>query len=299
MTRYFSVAGWLVASEVDLPALPAAGGPAEVTIAHVPDRPAIDQPILTDEGWAVGAREWLVRVWDEQVIKVEDGRAITLWDASGAKADRVQLFLPGAAFAVTTYLRGKTPLHGAAIEIAGSAMLLLGASGAGKSTLAAALTAAGYLALADDLCVPMSESGRPLLHPVFPRLRGYPDTLDAFGLCGEPLPDGKRRLPLPESLTAGARPIGGIVVLDERRGSEGRIRRLRGTEAIEAVMRQRWAPQCAGWYGCQASSFRDIGALAAGAGIFAVSTPQGFGRLPAFCDRLIDAVMAGMAAAPR
>ena len=51
MTRYFSVAGWIVAAEVDLPALPAAAAPADVTITFTPDRPEIAEPILTDEGW--------------------------------------------------------------------------------------------------------------------------------------------------------------------------------------------------------------------------------------------------------
>ena len=291
MSRYFSIAGWTVEAPFDLPALPAAGGPADVTISITPDRPDIADPRFSDEGWVVGAREWLVRVWDQQAILVRDGRAISLWAADGAPPDLVRPFLPGPAFAVVSYLRGRTPLHGAAIEVAGQAILVLGRSGAGKSTLATALVAAGHVPLADDLCLPAIGNGRPLLHPVFPRLRAYPATLDAFGLEGEPMPDGKRRLRLPEGLVPGGRPIAAVLILDEARGSAGHIRRLRGSEAIQAVMRQRWAPQCAGWYGCGASSFRDIGGLAAGAGVFAVSTPDGLDRLPVFCYQLTAAVL--------
>jgi hypothetical protein len=68
--------------------------------------------------------------------------------------------------------RGDLPLHGAAIEVDGGALLLCGPSRAGKTTLAAAFLHAGHRVLTEDLgCCRLSPTPAVLPGPAMLRVR--------------------------------------------------------------------------------------------------------------------------------
>lgn len=294
MNIHYSIAGWHVASAAALPALPVApDGRPEIVVEMVEAKPQIAVPIASDAHWAVGPRDWLVR-YDAQgyAARVEEGRRVSLW-AAGGDLDLIASFLPGPAFAALAYMRGRTPLHGSALALPQGTVIVLGDSGAGKSTLATALAARGHLVVADDLAVPDLSAARPALRPAFPRLRAYHDVLAHFGLEGEPARGGKFRLPVPAGLEDSPRPIAAIVVLGPRQKGAGRLERLAYRAAAPALLRHRWAPQCALWYGVQECSFRDCARLAEAVPVFAAQAPDGFDRLDEFCARLEEGVARG------
>jgi hypothetical protein len=68
--------------------------------------------------------------------------------------------------------RGDLPLHAAAVEIGGQAVLLAAPGRGGKTTLAAAFAAAGYRVLAEDLaCIRMGDPVSVIPGPAMMRVR--------------------------------------------------------------------------------------------------------------------------------
>lgn len=79
--------------------------------------------------------------------------------------------------------RGDLPLHAAAVEVDGGAVILAAPSYFGKTTLAAAFYAAGHRVLAEDLCcIRLSPSPSIVPGPAMVRLR--PDVADRLDLRG-------------------------------------------------------------------------------------------------------------------
>lgn len=286
MRRSYSVGGWHVRSQFALPALECqAAGEPDIEIRQVGDRPRIAAPMETGENWAVGARQWLVWSGDNLCAYAEDGCRIDLW-ADGLPIEYTLEILPSAAFAAICYQRGKTPLHASAIAIGNAAILVMGQSGAGKSSTAAALLARGHRLLADDIALAACRGNGAFIAPVFPRLRAFPDVLDHFGLGGEMLADGKRRLAAAPGLTPAPVALAGVVVLGPRSAAPGKLEKLNGLAALQLLLDNRFAPQCAPWYGTERANFQDCSQLVRRVPVYAASAPDGFAHLPDFCARL-------------
>ena len=87
--------------------------------------------------------------------------------------------------------RGDLALHAAAVEINGSALMLVAPGGSGKTTLAAAFAQAGYRVLSEDVtCITID--GHPAIVPGPAMLRLRPDVISSIEL---PQADVLRRLP--------------------------------------------------------------------------------------------------------
>jgi hypothetical protein len=131
--------------------------------------------------------------------------------------------------------RGRLPLHAAAVEVDGEAILLGGQRTLGKSTLAAGFADAGYRLLNEDLCC-LDLSGRPAVIPGPAMLRVRPDVGAKL-----PLPfaqrtkqtDDRCHLALDEASRGDCRPVPvrGIVFL-QRSEDEVRVERVPSVTAV-------------------------------------------------------------------
>lgn len=124
-------------------------------------------------------------------IDYSDGTAIAvdpegtrIW-ARGATDDveETAIYLLGPVLGFVLRLRGVNCLHASAVAIGDSACAFVGASGSGKSSLAAAFARAGYPVLSDDVTPVTPREGEYIVHPAYPRLRLWPDSV--AGLFGD------------------------------------------------------------------------------------------------------------------
>ncbi|HYJ78817.1 MAG TPA: hypothetical protein VEW03_04420 [Longimicrobiaceae bacterium] len=98
-------------------------------------------------------------------------------------------YLLGPILAFVLRLRGLLAVHASAIEMEGTAVLIVGPSGAGKSTTAAGFAMHGWPVLTDDLAVIAPRGDHVDVVPTYPRVRLWDDSV--HGLWG-----GRRVLPL-------------------------------------------------------------------------------------------------------
>jgi hypothetical protein len=198
----YDVFGGTLASELELPELRAAPGPAQEPTWTLRVRSA---PAPPDTGWVQvaeddvgdgvtvglyeGAGALRLRYSDTGDFEVSAGGSRIDWYAAeGASLEYARLDIIGRVITVALQMNGTVCLHASAVAVGNSALGFLGSKGYGKSTLATALTYAGARLVTDDtlallpgtpvVCVPGVQSVR-LRHMAAGRFERTRDRLDA------------------------------------------------------------------------------------------------------------------------
>jgi hypothetical protein len=233
--------GYIVSSDLALPALPEAEGTADV---HVRLERAPDH-LSNERGrgacYSAAPGEALVSIDGIGRFHITNGSEIVVDVAPEADRATLPLFVLNLAFGLLLMQRGDLVLHAAAIETDGKCVALAGTSSAGKSSVAAALHARGYRVLTDELCVIRDQPGRgPCVVPGPPHLQVWADALDRLGhdpSALEPVRPGLRKYALP--LGAGHATVGlpleALYVLQPWGGDDVEITPLTGVPRFEAL----------------------------------------------------------------
>lgn len=191
MFSYYAY-GLGVHSEIKIPEFIAASTPKDVTITidrdssiseHLPAE-VIEQP------WALHLtrEKAIVYVRETGVFLIDNGRKIVFIPAPEALEKVARFYIVGTVMAILLYQRQFLVLHGSVINIDGEAVIFLGNSGDGKSSTAAALHAAGYNLVNDDVAPITLEDGRVILQPGFPQIKMSRATANALGYDFDSLP---------------------------------------------------------------------------------------------------------------
>lgn len=146
----------------------------------------------------------------------------------GATVEDTATYLLGPILAFVLRLRGLLALHAGAVEMEGTAVLVVGPSGAGKSTTAAAFALNGWPVLTDDVAVIAPRGDHMDVVPSYPRVRLWDDSVRGLLGRSEVLPLltpswEKRYLPLgTEGAGFSARPLPlrALFLLREREDSD-------------------------------------------------------------------------------
>lgn len=170
--------GFEIRSELDFSYLRGGtGSPLEIAVAPDPGEPPDDYEHVLDWNGPVEAR---VYARDERYRVWIDGSG---WFEIDAEASRIAVpaaedpvrreeRLWGMPALLAFAARGDVPLHAAALEVDGEAVLLAAPQAFGKTTLAAAFVGAGHRLLAEDLtCLRPAETAAVVPGPAMLRLR--------------------------------------------------------------------------------------------------------------------------------
>lgn len=268
--------GLAVECDLDLPIASIPKAPAELRVVHAPDlgrHPMWHGPPLLDtmfnahggpvryqlfsRGFQSGLRIGSVGdfVFDDDLIRYRP--APEAWPGAVAR------YLMTFVFCHWLERRGKPVLHGAAVEMDDSAVILLAGGGTGKSTLAVAFADAGYRVLSDDFAALVdTESGIHAL-PSYPMVGLWPEGAWATSVLNLDSsdrlhPDVNKRLAhlAPHAFCPSARPVAAVFsLLRSNEGpaiGEARVVALHGAEAVVECVRQSIAPKTAAAAGLDA-----------------------------------------------
>ncbi len=153
----------------------------------------------------------------------------------------------GPGLGVALHRRGRLVLHGSAVDVGGTAVVLLGQKGAGKSTTAAALLDRGHSLLTDDLVVVLGDEDAPLCAPGPTQMKLWPASAEAFGLSDEvrPFLDGLQKGVWHGAEVASA-PVPIARVCSLAWGERLELEPLQGAAAFGAVFEHAYAPRFLG-----------------------------------------------------
>jgi hypothetical protein len=162
----YRIHGLTIHSEVELPDLPTAGGPADVSLTILPVPFGQESPHSNITSWHAQPGLFSYFVKDIGKFVVSDGCRISIQPYQQTDPLTIRAYLFGICMAVVLLQRGILPLHASAIATDGGCLVFAGQSGAGKSTIATAFHILGHQVLADDMCaISLSADGTPYLLP--------------------------------------------------------------------------------------------------------------------------------------
>lgn len=292
--QHYLVFGLAVRSELPLRGLVTAPpGPFDVEIAYgsVPDFADV-RP-----GYHVVEDGTLLSVPDVARFWIQDGRSIVVAPCPAASERNVRLFVLGSALGAILHQRGLVPLHANAVEIDGRAVAFMGHSGAGKSTMAAWFLDRGRAVLTDDVCV-VEQPGdaEPVAHRGLIRLRLWREALERSGReaveTARSFDDqDKFDVTMPDERHAPpALPFGAAVLLRRAEDDGFAVRRLRGMEAVGALMENVYRGGYAELSGGSGVLLAACAKLAAAVPVLDVSRAWGFDRYEDQASRIEEAV---------
>lgn len=218
------------------------------------------------------------RVWIEGcgtfAVEPEAGRIGVPDDRDALRRER---WLWGLPVALCLLHRGDVPLHAAAVEIDGHAVLLAAPGGWGKTTLAAACHQAGHRILSEDLTCVRVEPG-PAVIPGPAMLRPRPDVVAGLRLGGRSAAPGARRAVALDGDRGSCAPVPLRGVVFPRPGADhARVEAVRRVDAL----RDLWGLTfCLPTQDDRARSFARIAALAAALPAWNLYRPLTLAALP-------------------
>jgi len=132
--------------------------------------PVLKNEILFEnENVNITKTEFVLNVPEVAKYYVQNGKEIIVEQYEKSNIKNVKLFVLGSCFGAVLMQRKSIPLHGAAVNVKGKCVLILGGSGAGKSSLSAGFVEKGYRILSDDVIAITIQNNEYYAHPSYPQ----------------------------------------------------------------------------------------------------------------------------------
>ena len=268
-------------------------GPEELSFATA-HKDAAGNPALSI--WkAAGSRYLRLAYFDGTQFWLDrEGREVwATWPGNLAMEDAAT-YLLGPVLGILLRLRGVTCLHASAVAFGEKAVAFVGSEGAGKSTTAAALARRGHAVLSDDVVALAERHGSFFVHPAYPYLCLWPESVESLYGSAEALPQfsanyekrclslGKQELRFAEQEL----PLAAIYILGERRGDYAPVvEEIAPQRAFLALVANTFATNTLD-SNMRAKEFEILARVAPSVPIRAFFAHQDASRLPEVCDLL-------------
>lgn len=239
-TCIYKVFGLVVESELECPDLPLSSGIPDVRISFgkVPD--SLESPLSKGVRFQAAPGEFLLKVDLVAHYHVKNGDSITIQPFPNSNDEDIRLFMLGSAFGALIMQRGLLPFHGSGIVIDNNGIIFSGVSGSGKSTLAGAFLQKGYSLITDDVSVIEIREKTPFIHPGYPRMKLWKDSLKKLEQYDENLPRVRKmlekyRIDVTSKFVNEKVPLTTIYILNASNKEGIELKRLRGIEKFNAL----------------------------------------------------------------
>jgi len=268
-------------------------GPEELSYA-TSYKDAAGNPALSI--WkAAGSRYLRLAYFDGTQFWLDrEGREVwATWPGNLALEDTAT-YLLGPVLGILLRLRGVTCLHASAVAFGENAVAFVGSEGAGKSTTAAALARRGHAVLSDDVVALAERDGSFFVHPAYPYLCLWPESVESLYGSAEALPQfsanyekrclslGKQELRFAEQ----ALPLAAIYILGERRGDPAPlVEELTPQRAFLALIANTFATNTLD-SSMRAKEFEILARVVLSVPIRVLCAHHDASRLPELCDLL-------------
>jgi hypothetical protein len=198
----------------------------EVLTYISPNKDETGDPAL--KMWSIGSGSFIRLAFSDGTqfwLDRQGSEVWTMWPENLTIEDTAT-YLLGPVLGLLLRLRGVTCLHASAVAFGEKAIVFVGSAGAGKSTTAAALARRGHAILSDDVVALAERNGSFYVHPAYPYLCLWPESVESIYGSADALPQfsanyekrclslGKQELQFADQ----ALPLAAIYVLGERRG---------------------------------------------------------------------------------
>jgi hypothetical protein len=244
---------------------------------------------------AAGSRYLRLAYFDRTQFWLDrEGREVWATWPENLTIEDTATYLLGPVLGILLRLRGVTCLHASAVAFGENAVAFVGSEGAGKSTTAAALARRGHAILSDDVVALAERNGSFFVHPAYPYLCLWPESVESLYGSAEALPQfsanyekrclslGKQELRFAER----ALPLAAIYILGERRSDPAPlVEELTPQKAFLALVANAFATNTLD-SGMRAKEFESLARVAPSVPIRALHAHHDAGRLPDLCDLL-------------
>lgn len=268
-TRYFSLYGLAIETDLDLPELRQLIGLGprhwiRVGLGSVPSV-LIDGTELAP--WiAISPTACLYRFSGVAKFLVDQGNSVTIQLEPGAVEADMRAFLYGVALGTLAHQRRLVPIHVSAIATPGGVWAFTGDSGAGKSTLVTMLSRqTGWPVLCDDVAVLDPTDSEPLLHAGMHRVKLWQDSIELLGV-GESearqdsYREGKFHVSLPQLFTHDPLQLSHLIQISW--GNSVALKNLNDSLRFEAMMNAIYRPYLVSMFGHLPGVIAHLGAVA-------------------------------------
>ncbi len=248
--------------------------------------------------WSIGSGDFSRLAYSDgtQFWLNREGTEIWATWPENLTIEDVATYLLGPVLGLLLRLRGVTCLHASAVAFGEQAVAFVGSEGAGKSTTAAALALRGHAILSDDVVALAERNGSFFVHPAYPYLCLWPESVQSLYGSADVLPQfsasyEKRRLALgKQELRFEERPLplGAIYILGERRGDPAPlVEEITPQQAFLSLVANTFATSILD-SNMRAKEFESLGRLVPSVTIRQLYAHEDASRLTGLCDLLSD-----------
>lgn len=278
-------------TEIDLPGRACEGAAAEVTIRRgcVPD----SIPEVRADGVAFQAGPGVFRFSIPGMVSflITNGSEILVDAAEATHPDTVRLLLLGTPMRALLHQRERIPLHAAAIEIDGQAVLISGFSSNGKSAQAAALHDLGHRVVADDVCAVHATASGVMVEPGPTELNLWHDTLKRLGKEPDDFEQVRPELlkyRVPVTTVDAALPVRAMYVLGTHNVDGFDVTEIENLGRIRTILTQTRGSGYLDGLGAKPSHFRTSMAIVQQVTMKRLAWPRGVAGIEAVRDALME-----------
>ena len=273
-----------------------------VAVPPGPEELSYDSPYKDEAGnpalriWKMAGSSYLRLAYFDGTQFWLDREGAEVWATwpSNLTIEDTATYLLGPVLGILLRLRGVTCLHASAVAFGDTAVAFVGSEGAGKSTTAAALARHGHAILSDDVVALAEHNGSFFVHPAYPYLCLWPESVESLYGSPDALPRfsanyekrflslGKQELRFAER----ALPLAAIYILGDRRGDPAPlVEELAPQKAFLALVANTFATNTLD-SGMRAKEFEILARLAPSVPIRALCAHQDASRLSDLCNLL-------------